>query len=113
MPGGCSPEAIAVADDDGRGNEHKETVSDEGHGPAVRAATFVQGQSPQRAEDNDGGNVQRPTGESESTYLRLAYAVEENFQLPDEACLERISGSTRQAGQKNQSRSQQGEGLSD
>ena len=51
-------------------------------GLAARAFPFFQRDTPQRAEDDDAGHVQRPTGEFVSSHLGLAHGVEEKLHVP-------------------------------
>ena len=41
--------------------------------------------APERAEDDDAGHVERPTGELVFAHLCLAHAVEEELHVPDHA----------------------------
>src|ERR1035441_5273756 len=50
--------------------------------PRAHPSPFSEGNSPQSAEDDDAGHVQRPARKLVATHLRFAHGVKEELQVP-------------------------------
>ena len=80
--GGLRSEIVAVADDDGGGDENEEAERDEQFCFGAGAFPFLERDAPQRAEDDDAGHVEGPTGKFEAAHLGFAHGVEEKLEVP-------------------------------
>jgi len=78
-------EVVAVADDDGGSDEDEEAERDERFCASARAFPFLEGDAPERAEDDDAGHVKRPTGKFEAAHLGFAHGVKEKLEIPSGA----------------------------
>src|SRR5450755_73500 len=82
LPAPGPPQVIPIPDDDRGRHQHKQARRDQKPGTRADALPFVQRNSPERAEDNDAGHVQRPTGKLEGAHLGFAHGVEEELHVP-------------------------------
>ena len=83
---GLGAEIVAVADDDGGSDENEQAESDEELCFCAGAFPFLESDAPERAEDNDAGHVESPTGEFEAAHLRFAHGVKEKLKIPGGSC---------------------------
>jgi hypothetical protein len=76
---------VAVTDKDRRANQNKQADCNQQPGSATGALPFFQSDSPQRAENDDSGHRQCPTGELVPSHLCLAHGVKEKLLVPGRA----------------------------
>ena len=79
-------EVVAVADDDGGADEKEEAGGYQGFGAAAGSAPLFEGEAPEGGEEDDAGHVEGPAGEVVLAHLGLAHGVEEELEVPDDAC---------------------------
>ena len=77
-----SANVVPVTDNDRRRNQYQQAQGDQQLGSDTGTVPLFEGNTPQGAEDDDAGHVQRPTGKFEAPHLRLAHGVEEKLHVP-------------------------------
>ena len=105
-------EVVAVAYDEGGGDEEDEAGGDEDSGAAAGASPLFEDQAPEGGEENDAGHVEGPGGEVVLAHPGLAHGVEEELEVPDDSGYggEGVVGDKRLAGEAVRFRAAGGEG---
>src|SRR5580704_15609894 len=78
----CGGEEISVADNHCGANEQDQRQGEKTHRRSSRAAPLLETQPPKRAEDDDAGHVQSPTGKAVFAHLGFAHGVEKELEIP-------------------------------
>ena len=78
-------DVVAIAYDDGGGDEKQEAGGYEEFGAAGCSAPLVEDDAPEGGEDDDAGHVEGPGGEVVLAHPGLAHGVEEKLEVPDDA----------------------------
>lgn len=82
LGGRSGSEKIAITDDGGGRDQQRQPDTDQRARPQACSLPLAQGDSPDRAENNDAGHVQGPTREAEFAHLRLPHRVEKKLHVP-------------------------------
>ncbi len=78
-----SADVVSVADDDGGEHQHAESQEKPAFRLFARALPLAEEESPDGAEENDGGHVESPGTELVVAHLCLTHGVEEELEIPD------------------------------
>src|SRR6185437_9623464 len=77
---------IAITNDDCRADEQGQGQCKQPACTNARSFPLFQSDSPEAAEDNDAGHVQRPTGELVPSHLGFVHGVEKELNIPNGSC---------------------------